>query len=176
MIEQSLMAVLRERTSARGVVMVREDVLVDTLKTSPDVLAATLKKLERAGLIEVLTPGHFLVIKLKMWSGIAPDPAKNAPKTGTPPTRGHSYSFQHEAMDKSKAIAIQDGGPGEGAHLLQEILATLGESDPTSFRGVLDHYPVTSIRSVLQRVRATPREKLRKSRTALFRYLLAKTK
>jgi hypothetical protein len=175
-IEQSLIAVLRERASARGVVMAREDVLVDKLKASPEVLVTTLRKLERAGLIEVLTPGYFLVIKLKMWSGTVPGPAKDAPKSGAETARGYSYSFQHQAIDKSKAIAIQDGGPERGAQLLQEILATLGESDPTSFRGVLEHYPASSIRAVLQRVRATPPEKVRKSRTALFRYLLAKTK
>src|SRR6266852_3290039 len=101
MIEQSLIAVLRERASARGVVMVREDVLLDRLKTSPEVLVATLKKLERAGLIEVLTPGYFLVIKLKMWSGIATEPAKDASKTGGVAARGYSYSFQHQTIDKS---------------------------------------------------------------------------
>jgi hypothetical protein len=76
---------------------------------------------------------------------------------------------------QSKAIAFEDGGPGEGDKLLQEILATLGELDPGPFRGVLQHFSPAKIRSTLVRVRATPPEKLRKSRTALFRYLLARS-
>ena len=102
--------------------------------------------------------------------------AETGPDSGPALARGYSYSFNKHSNNQSKAIAIEDGGPGEGGALLQEILATLGESDPTTFRGVLANYPEGAIRAALSRVRATPPEKIRKSRTALFRHLLAKSK
>jgi hypothetical protein len=108
-----------------------------------------------------------------MWPGVRTGPSKSAQKPSAVGTRGHSYSFHNQSIDEGKAIAIEDGGPGEGARLLQEVLSTLGETDPTTFRGVLDHFPAAAIRAALERVRATPPEKLRKSRTALFRYLLS---
>lgn len=55
----------------------------------------------------------------------------------------------------------------QDADLLQESLATLGETDPTTFLGVLDHYSVKHIRTVLDRVRATPPEKFRNVLIAL---------
>lgn len=61
--------------------------------------------------------------------------------------------------------------PGyEAEALLSEILATLGESDPTTFRGALRAYSPIIIRTTLARIRKM--KHVRKSRTALFRFLL----
>ena len=111
-----------------------------------------------------------------MWPSAKLESVKTAPIDGPLPSRGYSYSFHKHTMHESKAIAFEDGGPGEGGQLLQEVLATLGETDPTTFRGVLDHYSPAAIHAALERVRATPPEKIRKSRTALFRHLLARSK
>ena len=54
--------------------------------------------------------------------------------------------------------------------VIAEILATLGESDPEPFRGLLAHYPRAVIHRALDRVRSA--RSIQKSRTALFRYLL----
>jgi hypothetical protein len=70
--------------------------------------------------------------------------------------------------------AIGEGTDGEG--LLAEILATLDETDPESFRPVLKRYSPWQIQTALKRVRETPPKKLRKSRTALFRFLLPRIK
>jgi hypothetical protein len=56
--------------------------------------------------------------------------------------------------------------------LMREVLETLGESDPATFTGALEHYAPAIIRKALERVRAAG--SIRTSRTALFRYLLPK--
>lgn len=164
---------LRRRTNHRDLVIVREPALRDELGISPADLRAALKELQERRLVEVLSPLPFLVLK---WSGKRPIDRENGRKSGpSDRSRYSSYSFNNKSIDKSIAIkAIAE--TGEADALLQDILATLGETDPTTFRGVLQHYAIKHIRTVLDRIRATPPEKFRKSKTALFRYLLAKTK
>lgn len=173
MTDQVLQA-LRRRTNHRNLVIVREDALLDELGISPDALRVAIKTLDEEHSFEILSPLPFLVLK---WSGKRSLSSETPSKDGLPDEpRYSSYSFNNKALDKSIAIkAIDDPGSAE-SELLQDILATLGESDPTTFRGVLAHYPAGTIRAALERVRATPPEKLRKSKTALFRYLLARTK
>ena len=117
----------------------------------------------------------FLVIKLGLWSD------SPAPENGKPPESGPSSSaLQYEVpvSSNSKAIAAisnqEDGGQGEGEALLDEIRSTLGESDAAQFRPVLGHYPPAVIRQALGRVAKTPPNQIRKSKTALFRFLLSK--
>jgi hypothetical protein len=174
MTEQVLQA-LRRRSNHHGLVIVREGVLLDELRLSPVDLRAALKELEERRLIEVLSPLPFLVLK---WSGKRSSGRENDPKIGPAgESRYSSYSFNNKSIDKNIAIkAIGVPGKADADALLQEILVTLGKSDPTTFRGVLQHYSIKHIRTVLDRVRATPPEKFRKSKTALFRYLLARTK
>ena len=62
------------------------------------------------------------------------------------------------------------GDAPERENLLKEILDTLGESDPSTFRHALTHFPPAVIRLALERVRAM--KSIRKSKTALFSYLL----
>ena len=59
--------------------------------------------------------------------------------------------------------------PDEHA-LLREILETLGESDPATFRGAIRRYPPGVIRTALDRTRRM--KTVRKNRTAVFRFLL----
>jgi hypothetical protein len=69
-------------------------------------------------------------------------------------------------MDERNSYRQPDGSNP----LLQEILETLGESDPATFRGAVDHYPPHVIRTALSRIRRM--KTIHKSRTAAFRYLL----
>lgn len=163
-----LLSALEGRANHDGLVLARDGALREELGIGLEQLGRALKALEDAGRIRLLSPLPYLALKLLKWPGHGRERAENQHS-------GYSYSFQQSA-DERKAIAAKDGGAGEGEGLVQEILATLGETDPTSFRGAIEHYPAPTIRGVLDRVRATPPEKLRKSRTALFRYLLAKTK
>jgi hypothetical protein len=57
--------------------------------------------------------------------------------------------------------------------LLEAVLAELGpEQDAEVVRELLARYPVSSIRRALRRVQETPPGSIRKSKAALFRYLL----
>ena len=163
-----LLSALEGRANRDGLVLARDAALREELGVGLERLRLALRALEDAGQIRLLSPLPYLALKLLKWPGHGRERAKNQPAA-------NSYSFQQSA-DERKAIAAEDGGAGEGDALLQEILVTLGETNPTSFRGALEHYPAPKIRAVLDRVRATPPVKVRKSRTALFRYLLAKTK
>src|SRR5262249_26134762 len=133
-----------------------------------------LQDLERSRLITVLSPGKYLVIRVAPWPGHDSRSTQNAHEMASSGSRGYSYSFHKHTIDESKAIAAGAEGADAGETLLREILETVGESDPATFRGVLTHYTPADIRMVLDRVRRTPPEKVRKSKTALFRYLLTK--
>ncbi len=170
-----LCAVLRERANHRGLVLTRAPVLQEALRCSFEELYRALAQVSISEPIEILTPLPYLVLAFRprMLPGMHRETAKTPANASRSLARGYSYSFHNQSIDQSKAIAIEDGGAGEGGTLLQEILETLGERDPAPFRGVLDHHAPERIRTVLKRVRATPPERLKKSRTALFRFLLA---
>jgi hypothetical protein len=59
--------------------------------------------------------------------------------------------------------------------LLDRVLAVLGpEADVEEMRDLLGTHPAETVRRALQRAEATPARQIRRSRTALFRYLLTK--
>jgi hypothetical protein len=124
-----------------------------------------LGKLCNAGLVAILNPSPFLVLKLPLWSG------RSGNQALVPSDSQDSY--------RSRAIAAisnqgEKGGQGEGEGLLREILDTLGESDPEPFRRVLERFSPAVVRQALARVRAARPDQIRKSKIALFRYLLVK--
>ena len=159
MIEQRLLARLRERANSRGIVPVRGDVLVQEVGAPQEEVGAVLDKLERAGLLRVIAPFPFLVLKLSSWSGMRSKPTNARPV---------AYSYSKLSSNRSN----ESYRPGQDDALMREILETLGESDPTSFEGAIKNFPAEVIRKALDRVRRT--RSLRKNRTALFRYLLTK--
>src|SRR5437867_4321019 len=131
---------LRRRTDHRDLIIVREPALIEELEISAEQLRESLHHLEAQGLIEVLSPLPFLVVK---WSGESP----KKPNTG-----GSAYSFQ-SSLSQSKQLK-ESYRPSESDQeiLLQEILETLGESDPTTFRGAIRNYPPGVIRTALTRI------------------------
>jgi hypothetical protein len=160
-IEERLLISLRGRAGHRGIVPVRGDVLAKEVGATKEEVGAALDKLERAGLLQILAPFPFLVLRLTSWSGIRQKPRDS---------RGPAYSYSklssnHENESKSYSAVTDDA-------LLREILDTLGETDPTSFEGAVTNFSADVIRKALDRVRHT--KSLRKNRTALFRYLLTK--
>ena len=159
MIEEQLLICLRGRANARGIVPVRGDALAEEVGASPEVVGTALDRLERAGLLRILAPFPFLVLKLQSWSGEATNPSTSRPVA-------YSYSkLSNKRLNESYRPTSEDT-------LLREILDTLGETDPTSFEGAITNFPPEVIRKALDRVRRT--RSLRKNRTALFRYLLTK--
>jgi hypothetical protein len=159
MIERRLLARLQERANARGIVPVRGDVLAAEIGAPTEEVGTALDKLEQAGLLTILAPFPFLVLRLRSWSGKSTEPRDSR-------ASGYSYSkLSSNHMNESYRR------PADAA-LLGEILDTLGETDPTTFEGAIKNFAPDVIRKALDRVRRT--RSLRKNRTALFRYLLTK--
>jgi hypothetical protein len=159
MIEQRLLARLRARASARGIVPVRGDDLAQEVGATQGEIGAVLDKLERAGLLKILAPFPYLVLKLRSWSGNASKPNDSRPL---------AYSYSKLSSNRLK----DSYRPTADSALMREILETLGETDPSTFDGAIKNFPPEVIRKALDRVRRT--RSLRKNRTALFRYLLTK--
>ena len=158
MIEERLLALLRARGKSRGIVPVSGESLTKEVGASQEEVGAALDRLERAGLLRILAPFPFLVIRLRSWSGSV--------TKATNPQSAYSYSKLSSNRLNESYRPSADGG------LLREILDTLGETDPTTFEGAVRNFPPEVIRKALDRVRRT--RSLRKNRTALFRYLLTK--
>ena len=159
MIEQQLLTRLRERANSRGIVPVRGEVLAEEVGATTEEVGATLDRLERAGLLRILAPFPFLVLKLGSWPGSSAKPPVSRPSP-------YSYSkLSNNRLNESYSPAKDDA-------LLHEILDTLGETNPTTFEGAVKNFSPEVIRKALDRVRRT--RSLRKNRTALFRYLLTK--
>jgi hypothetical protein len=156
MIEERLLVLLHEHANHRGIVAMRASALVQEAHSTQGDVDAALSRLARAGLITILAPVPFLVAKLHSWSGKTAVGAESAP--------AYSYS-------KLSSNHVRDSYSSHDA-LLDEILETLGETDPTSFEGAVKNFAPEVIRKALDRVRRT--KSLRKNRTALFRYLLTK--
>jgi hypothetical protein len=159
MIEERLLISLRDRASVRGIVPVRGDVLAREAEATQEEVGTALDKLERAGLLKILAPFPFLVLKLTSWPG----------KTLV---RGDSRPAAYSYSKLSSNQLNESYRPTGDDELLREILETLGETDPTSFEGAIKNFAPEVIRKALDRVRRT--RSLRKNRTALFRYLLTK--
>ena len=159
MIAQRLLARLRERANTRGIVPVRGDVLVQEVGAPQEEVGAALDKLEQAGLLTILAPFPFLVLRLRSWSGNSAKPAGS---------QSSAYSYSKLSSNRVNESYRPTGDDA----LLREILDTLGETDPTSFEGAIKNFSPDVIRKALDRVRRT--RSLRKNRTALFRYLLTK--
>src|SRR5258705_9719561 len=115
MIEERLLICLRDRASDRGIVPVRGDILSQEVEASPEEVGAALDKLERAGLLKILAPFPFLVLKLTSWSGDSQTPA-----TATPAAYSYSKLSNKHASESHRPT-------GDDA-LLREILDTLGET------------------------------------------------
>ncbi len=130
-------------------------------------IASWVSTLTATKLVTVLNPSPYLVIKLALWSGSGDEREAISTETASD-------------SQSSKAIAIaisnqgEDGAQGEGEELLREVLETLGESDPGPFQKVLGRYDAAVVRRALARVRAADPGRIRKSKTALFRYLLTR--
>src|SRR5262245_40771670 len=118
----------------------RGNALVHEAGSTQDEVSAALARLARAGLVTILAPFPFLVVKLYSWSGRTPKHPSSAPTA-------YSYS-------KLSSNQVGNSYSSDDA-LLHEMLETLGETDPTTFRGAIKHFAPDVIRKALDRVRRT---------------------
>lgn len=161
-----LLEILRGSANRTGLAMAAEARLVGMLRCTSSELAAAVRGLVDRNEIEVLSPLPYLVAKLNpSWAGSG-EGSPNPSDKSVPP-----YSYADSSIKKIAVQAEQNSYSGESDdEVLAEILATLGETDPEPFRGLLTHYPRAVIHRALDRVRSA--RNIQKSRTALFRYLL----
>ncbi len=159
-----------------GVVSKRSEQITAPLMIDEPVLLADLAKLTDLGLIRTLNPAPYLVVQLSLWPGKV-DP----PRVSTPAVSSETRVAQGEVSVGSSAAAAASasqpevGGQGEGGELLDRVLTVLGpEADAEEMRDLLGAHPEETVRRALQRVEATPARQIRRSRTALFRFLLTK--
>lgn len=164
---EQLLEALCVRMNDQGRMIASEKALCDELRISREELTASLRKLQQAGLIEVLSPLPYLVAKRRMkWPGSTPMPVESRPPAYSFKSSLSRSKHLNESYRRSETKPL----PADANPLLQEILDTLGETDPTTFRGALRNYSPEVIRAALERVRRMKR--IQKNPTAVFRFLL----
>lgn len=153
------------------------DTLGHDLAVTEDQIDAWLATLVDAGLIRIHTPKPFLVLKLASWPDSdacdAPNRIENSGQhAAAPKDVPVSSSLQQAAAEQSNKQ--EDGGAGEGEALLRAAEAILTPADSIALRQLVEAYPARIVDQALQRVAAVPAGQIRKSKLALFRYLLTK--
>lgn len=144
----------------------------DDLAVSEQAIDRWVKRLSDARLIYVQVPSPFLVIRMRFWSSSS----SSGVEKSTPAGREASTIEENAPGSEQPAAAALSsgvGGLGEGAALAAEMREVLGEAGATEVAGLVNAYPPHVVRKALQRVRTTPQSQIRKSKAALFRYLLA---
>jgi len=168
---------LLKAANHRGVVCKRADLIAGTLGLEEAGLLGDLEKLSEIGLVRSLSPAPYLVIQLALWpgNGGSPDVQVAASAAQRPAVQEEARVSSSDAAAAASATQPEDGGQGEGGALLARVLAVLGpEADANEMRDLVGAHPPDVVERALRRVEATPARQIRRSKTALFRYLLTK--
>jgi hypothetical protein len=159
----------------RGVVLRHLSRLGNDLAVPAGKVEAWLSRLQGTRLIDIESAAPFLAIKLRSWSS---DEGHRSEQPAEKPKQSIDSPLGVPVGSNAAAAAAssnrENGGPGEGEGLLRDVLSILGETDEAEFREILKQHPAERVRQALARVQATPASQIRKSKAALFRYLLAK--
>lgn len=142
---------------------------------------AWIGKLVAADLVTVETPAPYLVMKLRFWPGEGEGEARRDRETTAPaadaridvPVSSSLLLAAAAEKQSEQAGKREEGGTGEGEQLLAEALEILGEQDAPHVRELVAKFPRDVVRRAMLRVKVTPPFLIRKSKLALFRYLLA---
>ncbi len=166
------------KTNASGHICRTLDSLAKDLDVSHDQVKVWLARLVHVGLVSVQVPAPYLVIKLKFWSGVEQQSTvsseQNSASHKEVPVSSSKLQLAAAEQKNKQASSREDGGAGEGGELLAEVLRVLGETDPTDFRELVEKHPHPIVLKALLRVKTTPPEQIRKSKAALFRFLVNK--
>jgi hypothetical protein len=159
----------------RGIVIRTRMRLAEMLSVSEVEIDRWLVRLAKLGLVVLKTPSPYFVISLSFWSGYEEGRAQNPEQSGR--ASGEMQRDVPVSGKQAAAAAVKnkingDGVQGEGAGLLAEAQKILGGNDAEELAELLAQYPQAIVRRALARVRATPARRIRKSKLALFRYLL----
>jgi hypothetical protein len=158
----------------RGMAIRTRRHLAEDLAVSEDTIDRWVERLVNAELVRVLSPSPYLAIALRFWSTDAVRPSPQRAEQ-----QGEQASSHREVPVSSKQAAAAasskagDGSSREGGTGAEEIRQVLGDPEldvPSLVKGI----PASMVRRALERVRQTPASQIRKSKTALFRFLLTK--
>jgi len=147
----------------QGLVICTAERFAGDLGVPESAIETWVKRLADAKLVVILSSAPYLTVRLPFWSAPSFPVAETAVLSAE--ERDSSYSRQ-----SSGAISFS-GYSGEG-ELRDGLHAVLPDADPAEIDRILTRYPHAILRKTLDRVEKTGR--IRKSKTALFRFLLAK--
>ncbi|MFH1680618.1 MAG: hypothetical protein ABIH26_08245 [Candidatus Eisenbacteria bacterium] len=162
-----------------------------------------MRDLEKCGAIAIRQGGPYLVLSIRSWPGssfpgsprTSEERANVSPESGTPkaenppstPPPGSALQENKTDSDSAKGNSEQNGtdrnrggverGPGrdEEEDLLDRIVRILGAPDErASYASFCRKYPSRIIEEALGTVEQRPAASIRKSRGALFTYLVKK--
>ncbi len=150
------------RTSAR---------LASDLSVEENTIQDWLKRLEKHSLIQIQSPPPYLVTRLRFWPSRDQNRSPNPPKTAAKQAKHKYVPVGSSKLASSKAGEV--GGSGEGEDLDRAVASELGVSREEIEQWIAD-YPETIVQRALTRVRNTPESQIRKSKEALFRFLLTR--
>lgn len=166
---------LLSAASDRGVVIRTRKHLANMLTVSEPTLEIWLSRFANAGLITIKSPSPYLIVILRFWSGIATSELANPSETaGKGDPRQEEVPVSSNSYSNAFSSNAGDRGQGKGEKLVGDLRAMLPDADEPEIERILARYPGAVIQRSLDRVERTPAEKIRKSKAALFRYLLAK--
>lgn len=166
---------LLRSANRRGIVMRTTQRLQDELVVPTPTIEEWLRRLAESNLILIESPAPFLVIKLPFWSDHVDATGENRGQSSGSIERSHG---EVPVISKQQAAAAfnqaGEGGAGEGEALLAQVILALGDADADEVRSLVAEFPKPVVLKALIRVKTTPSSQIRKSKLALFRYLLAK--
>lgn len=166
-----LYVALVTNSSFDGLIIRRTARLAEDLSVTEAEIEAWLQRLSEAKLIEIVSPSPYLTARLRFWPS---NPSFVVEKQAKPGDTGNPAEPAAAATAINKQQQQGVGGLGEGENLEAEVTRVLGAPDASEVADLLARHPATLVRKVLAEVQKTPAHRIRKSRLALFRFLLAK--
>ncbi len=159
----------------RGIVMRTVDQLASELVLPNATVEEWLQRLDDAKLIHLESPAPFLVIKLPFWSGNGVPKRENPGPLSVSERAALEVPVSSSKQQPAAAASKQtgEGGAGEGVGMVAEVARSL-DAGHEEIRQAIAGLPNEIVLKALLRVKMTPTSQIRKSKLALFRYLLAK--
>lgn len=183
-----------------GLVLIEKSRLAWILAVKPDLLDPTLASLAAQHLVRLMESGPYLVISLKYWSGIRSKAERENPlkseatvsqkPPSIPPPSANASPFEKNYSNDSRATARAERHPAERARgdgvkglgsgeedqvsdFVRQLSSVIDEpAELEVLRAFCNRYDQSILTEALERLRKTPRERIRKSPAALFTYLV----
>lgn len=155
--------------NSEGLVIRRTEQLAQDLAVPEGAIERWVDRLVEAKLISILSSSPYLTLRLLFWPAATQSLKEIHEETGSRPVPAEPAAA---ATTKQQQQGV--GGPGEGEDDPRMAARVLGETDAAEVRDLIARQPAAIVRKALAAVEATPAYRIRKSRLALFRYLLAK--